>query len=150
MDTSEQYIKMCEQADRAGLHKIGIGQNEHWYCSKHRCFLTVTDHLRGLAWLSCPKAKWSGDREHYRPDCNGESFCVYAQDDLQAMVSSNYWELRSYPPGRRLDEGLGFEFNLYSDGVIEVGGASPEQALLKGVMKGEYNKTWNGTEWVKG
>lgn len=73
------------------------------------------------------------------------------QDQLQEMVKGvrGYWEIRSYPEGKRLKEEEPFELLVYTEhGVYELVAHSMEQLWLSFVMYELHSKKWDGDKWV--
>ena len=124
MDTSEQYIKMCEKAEEITKgHKLVTGDvyyRKEAYCG---CF--------------CPAC---------RPSAEVGLVWLPRQDQLQEMVLSDpehpeydNWEWRLK------------RFKMWHSAKIWGTNhpfASMEQLWLAFVMKEKYGKVWNGKEWV--
>ena len=115
MDTSETYIKMCEKAEEI--------QEQYHNFNDDKCFRT-------------------NPTTHY--PAPGEPHIVWLprQDQLQEMVSTNYWS--------DIERFSGFCKNkLLLEPLRNIKEQSMEQLWLAFVMKEKYGKYWNGNDWVK-
>jgi len=131
MDTSKQYIKMCEKA------KLGFVVDD--YCS----FFAYLPPYR------CQCGKYVGERykELVCDKCGhrvGQSLWLLRQDQLQEMY------LNSMPDGTytkifTLVEAFYGHFEQYGYPSYAF---SMEQLWLAFVMKEKYGKIWDGEDWV--
>jgi hypothetical protein len=124
MDTSSEYIQMCEKARE--IKEIMPKEFEGDFLVINGSILVT-----GISRLFNP----------------GTISVIWLprQDQLQEMVD--------IPIGDDEDEGAGLHhFFAFCDSKVPVGTISPkswEQLWLAFVMKEKYGKTWNGTEWTK-
>ncbi|MCD6295929.1 MAG: hypothetical protein J7M30_02120 [Deltaproteobacteria bacterium] len=137
MDTSKEYIKMCEKAvEIRGLWEQRIGD-------------FFFDAITGI------RVQWeSGDMRFASIPTSESAVWLPRQDQLQEMVWENIVEndpLRGECVKSQKPELLSNNFNKY---VMKDGDRprleSMEQLWLAFVMKELYSKTWNGKEWMKG
>lgn len=119
MDTSEQYIKMCEMAfpDLIEIWKWDIGD-------------FFSDGVESGVLTGIPTGKGV--------------FPLPRQDQLQEMVKVKGW--KSDQNGAILIQFFDWYQNkTYRQHTF---GFSFEQLWLHFVMKEKFNKTWNGEDWV--
>ena len=120
MDTSKEYIKMCEKAEE-------IQKNKRW--------LKAGDFCRN---------PYSGDSHAIGTTVEKTDLIwLPRQDQLQEMVkqnSLNIIDLNYFVASISL-----FLKQSNKDGELYY---SLEQLWLAFVMKEKYNKTWNGKEWL--
>ena len=138
MDTSEQYIKMCEKAEK--IQGKWKPQEGDWIVEKgYRDVPLVL--MEGLRAGFITGVGWEDDD----PFDHEESIWLPRQDQLQEMVVQ-------YPK----DEPW-VTFTLLRDFVMALPNArsvyteqftSWEQLWLAFVMKEKYNKMWNGEGWL--
>lgn len=131
MDTTEQYIKMCEKAgeirklNTEHIQRLGeLPVNVPYYCDSD-CYINL-DNLK-IIWL--PR-----------------------QDQLQEMCKY----FKNLPPAEYSARGLLKAFWEFVDGnwlnylwVLSNEQVSMEQLWLAFVMKEKYHKIWNGKNWIK-
>jgi len=140
MDTSKQYIKMCEKAGEIqGLCKYESGD---FLVSVFNPVEVLGDFIK----ISSSQATSGGyDYDFY--DVNWEAFLwLPRQDQLQEIVQ-----------GEKHSHLLVHEFALWCHGGEEFGRRiiafpccdwSMEQLWLGFVMHRLHNKVWNGEDWV--
>jgi len=149
MDTSETYIKMCEKAReiQAVWHKQGkfISQQE----ARDGGCKEAVDYYIGLHLENGYDGSfyWDGgcvscvDYE-YESYYKETDVWLPRQDELQDMVIGEYYGLVSMME----------QFYHWAIGELERSGfpkTSIEQLWLAFVMKENYNKVWDGENWVK-
>jgi len=125
MDTSEQYIKMCEKAvEIQGLRTVGkhykLGDYYFW-----------EDHIN----LAYGNGETVGIEYRY-----ADETWLPRQDQLQEMIIDKFKNT-----GFSAIESLVFKFYKSFEADTEM---SMEQLWLAFVMKEKYNKSWNGEGWV--
>jgi len=129
MDTSEQYIKMCEKAKEIqGIPRHP--EKPHLNYRSSACFI----HQGGRLW-------YIRGREH---EDSNDYIWLPTQDQLQEMMGD-------FKTCIKLAAGV----SLVNQGIIyEVGGykychqfTSMEQLWLAFVMGEKYNKVWDGHNW---
>jgi hypothetical protein len=131
MDTSEQYIKMCEKVPKF-LEGWNDGDLYAYAINEPACPYRYTD-VRMV---------------HYCEDKpEADAIRVFRQDQLQEMY------LRDMPDGTYTNGTLIFTLVEAFYGHFEKYGYpsyafSMEQLWLAFAMKEKYNKTWNGEEWI--
>jgi len=132
MDTSKEYIEMCEKAEEIqGNHKIVSGDyfNDGEICAE---VLEVENNEGYLI-----KSIYG---KYFLP-----SECVWLprQDQLQEMINQDYLTGFIYDL---------YEFSkewLYHDNGNDLRFTSLEQLWLAFVMYEKFNKVWDGKEWIK-
>ena len=134
MDTSKEYIKMCEKAEE--IKETRIPSNDdillHNICPK--CMLETEVHPNPMYMHICEHCKWSGNY-------NDLLFIwLPRQDQLQKMVNEN--NLTAL-----LQDFISW---LSKQCNLPMHNTSMEQLWLAFVMKEKYNKIWNGEEWLGG
>ena len=119
MDTSPEYIKMCEGAEE--IQKVWEISYGDFFVFKHPDY-----------W-GAPAVFY---HQHIPSDLKEVAIWLPRQDQLQEMVAheSIYNLLDKFDVWGKWDQ------SLYD---------SMEKLWLAFVMKERYNKTWNGKEWVK-
>ena len=153
MDTSPEYIAMCQKAEEIQAQKpypedpylSCVGDREKGYCDS-------------LYWLPEEKSvevlHWDNDEEHYLIGgyCSNATDAVWLprQDQLQAMTGKEY-------PLQEMaltDFILSFEdpdenkpASLCKDNPLLTNLHSMEQLWLAFVMQENYSKEWTGQEW---
>lgn len=133
MDTSEQYIKMCEKA-----HKVIYPDGQ---------IIRLYDQLT-LYWDVDSKRIWSGLEMTYKYNIYGsmstndfrDCFPIYRQDQLQKMVLSDYGINNPRWAMEALIDCLGDEINKFG---------SHEQVWLGFVMRERHRKIWVDGEWIE-
>ena len=136
MDTSEQYIKMCEKAKEIQKsHKWELGS--FYYMPKDGECAIYSSKCREYSRFAT-----ISDGEEFALD--DPFIWLPRQDQLQEMLvfpsgtfKDNFWTALFC-----LNE-WGFESKF-----IDYIPMSMEQLWLAFVMKGKYNKVWTGEEWI--
>lgn len=149
MDTSENYIKMCEKADEVQA-TWQISSWDYCYCEKERESVVLSGYETDGGWYGHGVQDFIFNDEPQIigrvvevGGCGGEGRHVWLprQDQLQEMLN---WSLD--------DSTLGmsdFLYRLEGKATICSQFASWEQLWLAFVMKEKYGKTWDGEEWIK-
>lgn len=132
MDTSKQYIRMCEKAEEIQKEKPDEAENSYFYCNLHKIILANDDGV-----YYCQRCLNDGE--------DIEAIWLPRQDQLQEMLWENN-KINHVP--FMIDT-----FNLwYSQNGAELAlmnNFSMEQLWLAFVMKERYGKVWRNNEWVK-
>ena len=137
MDTSEQYIKMCEKAEeiQKGHPQDGVGGHWHSGCiilTHEGDYYRVIDKEAERTCESC------GNTETYI--LSTRSIFLPRQDQLQEMVVNDWADnFRKF-----------IHWCFPSIGKVIPFVGSMEQLWLAFVMKEKYNKTWDGENWAGG
>jgi len=127
MDTSEQYIKMCEKAEE--LQEIWEPQPFDNFCYRH--------HREDAPW-------WWSKLDRFGEINKKRDIHIWLprQDQLQEMLKVDYdqriisiWEMERF-----------LEFYKTKWKIFE----TMEQLWLAFVMKEKYGKIWDGKKWIKG
>jgi hypothetical protein len=132
MDTSREYIKMCEKAEE--VQKEWQPQIGDFVMPNYLAI--VREWNDALASLSPLKLS-----NGWYPKM--EMIWLPSQDQLQKMIVNDY----SY-------SGLFFALHVFADDSSytetrkNVNLRSPEQITLALVMEKKYNKIWNGEKWI--
>ena len=138
MDTSEQYIQMCERAEEIQPETKPLCTiSEYIYIDKNGSFW----HQTGI---------WSTD---------WNIIWLPRQDQLQEMVGAGLWSIirdfhnwifpnyitnfRDSSVGGNLE--VSFTIGEFSGGPF----TSMEQLWLAYVMSEKYGKVWSGEEWIE-
>lgn len=128
MDTSKEYILMCEEAKEIqNLKRIKYG-----FELKYGDYFTMPDRRIDIClYQKSPKF-----------DLGSGMIFLPRQDQLQEMVKPNkynsYWLVQKM-----------YEFVNEKNAGELTGNPSCEQLWLAFVMHEKYGKTWDGEEWVK-
>ncbi len=133
MDTSEQYIKMCDTEEVQSQRKrISEWDGKLWMFNEDGDFITNAK----LARLGSERATRTTNGKN-----SPKLVWLPRQDQLQEMVGSG---------DKSFDIGLlfGKAFRFLMDGNCEYI-TSMEQLWLAFYMSEKYGKVWNGTGWVK-
>lgn len=133
MDTTKEYIKMCEKAVEIQSNwELNEGD---FYYSQYGCFVSVIDKDYGDI-----------DKRELEDRNRDEYIWLLRQDQLQEMVH--------YRENQDWDEVFAnfcnYMDSIYDDEIDMYGVDSLEQAWLMFVMKENYRKTWNGEDWIDG
>jgi len=136
MDTSKEYIRMCEKADE--IQEARIPRKDdillHDICPK--CMLETEVHPNPMYMHTCEHCKWNGN---YR-----DLLFIWLprQDQLQEMVGgTSYYKVSAiYELCNRISSHID----------VNAGKCSMEQLWLAFVMLEKYNKIWDGEEWLGG
>ena len=118
MDTSKEYIEMCEKA--------GEIQNPHKLCSGD--------------WFADKKGQYCFCNACLSSYMEGDEIYLPRQDQLQKMLDYRY------PTDYAFNIGEWLKY-LGIDQYNQVNLYSMEQIWLAFVMKEKYNKIWNGEDW---
>lgn len=133
MDTSEQYIKMCDCEIQKDMDRDTIDWRKQGYCKKHECLLV--EDMDGSP--SCPIGELKRDYS-----CNYKHWiALLYQDQLQEMLIEEGYRQWSV----QLDAVRAWYINDTNFPVYD----SMEQLWLAFVMHELYNESWNGEEWMK-
>jgi hypothetical protein len=150
MDLTPEYIKMCTKAveiqlikprQKGDLYYLRIEQlsdgiiNPEDIFEFYGCngFGFGSSHKGGVCWH-----KNEGNTTEYYQDNYGgrrtkKIIWLPRQDQLQEMIKGDFIETCDY-------------ITHFSEKFVEL--KTPEKILLKIVMEENFNKTWNGEEWV--
>ena len=134
MDTSEQYIKMCEKAEE-------IQKGHQWVYDD--LFVSPKEYYRDKPLI------WGRDKRFRDPPYTW----LPRQDQLQEMIDQQQRDWVNVLEMFTL-------YAFYGDNTYTLGGTpvyygmgiphnvfSMEQLWLAFVMKEKFNKTWNGEAW---
>lgn len=156
MDTSPEYIKMCEKAEEIQKSEPKYYPNNmgNWYQNKLRnlfCF-TCHSYTPGTYCQICgSKLTIKEDGYISVGDSAEEEDCIWLprQDQLQEMVQSTEDDCAGDMLWRVIIEIDGSQVD-YSGTVSEYYHqfSTLEQLWLAFVMKEKYNKTWDGEKWT--
>jgi hypothetical protein len=136
MDTSSTYVEMCKEAveiqSLKPLIKDRWEDGNYIFCSEEEIFITFTDSELG-PFPNEPHQIW-----------------LPRQDQLQQMIKLEYREIQTTVLHRTF-----FKFREYvqnydpdSWGDFRNEFTSFEQLWLAFVMETNYNKYWNGEDWL--
>lgn len=132
MDISIEYTNMCERAPKAITKPFSVSNHnttieyrtQILWCAKHHRFISYD-------YTCCPQCEDSDD-------CESDWIMLPRQDQLQDMSFAD----------NLLSTKL-FAFNDYwAENGIPTKFTSFEQLWLAFLMEANYNKTWNGEEWI--
>lgn len=129
MDTSKEYIKMCEKSPKLQPHDLEFENGEYIiYKGKWGIYFNASFYLEGTF------------NEGFI-DYGLNPFRIHIQDQLQEMVRESV--------GDPVNELIVF-YNWCNNGYTSVDGFSTmEQLWLAFAMKEKFNKIWNGEDWIK-
>jgi len=143
MDTSKEYIKMCEKAEEVQKMRKFISGEYFYGVWKTHCGDIVSetpevyifDYCEDCWYTIYPENYDEGDENKY------DAIWLPRQAQLQEMVGgTSYYKVSAiYELCNRIS----------SHNDVNAGKCSMEQLWLAFVMKEKYNKIWNGNEWVK-
>ena len=147
MDTSEQYIKMCEKA---------------WEIQELDCKFIRNLYVSSPEAGTCPKHKWIGFGKYCR-DCGSKlkPYKMYETREGDSRLDKEVWLLRqdqlqdmlieagieSFELVRRIYTNAPSSWAATKYQSIKCIAASPEQALLQLLYHEKYNKVWNSEDW---
>ena len=140
MDTSKEYIKMCEKA--VEIQKLRIKQRGDYLIRPPSLFIQSSVDPRDYSQLYIKNLGVADDIEIMKLD----EVWLPRQDQLQDMI-----EAKSYT-------GVLCFFNIFIKTKYDKGSTlhnpqfhfgSMEQLWLAFVMKEKYQKVWDGENWVK-
>lgn len=133
MDTSETYIKMCEQAEEIQHHEPQGG--DFYYARGGVVILPMKEHIKDFCTYHCL----------YLIDSEDEIWLPH-QDQLQGMLSLNLWPLNHRFSLWLYYQGCNGLIDLHVKHEHEF--TSMEQLWLAFVMKERYGKFWDGANWA--
>ena len=128
MDVSEQYMKMCKEAEE--IQKI-------WELEDGDFYINPQKHLKVKAY-----GYWHHSRTAFEAWKQKRNIWLPRQDQLQTIVMDDdafFWVLEEFHS---------FVFEIYGPYCVD-NFDSPEQLWLAYVMESKYGKLWDGKEWVK-
>lgn len=131
MDTSKEYILMCEKA---------VEIQELW--KKQAGDIFAQGYPRGNTLIVGFHCTFSEVDEHY-PD----RVWLPRQDQLQEMVENNISDFLEFCFAPNSCCGCSRTVSTFIK--IKFKNLSMEQLWLAFVMKEKFNKVWNGTDWIK-
>ena len=130
MDTSREYVQMCEKATEIQALKPIYQTHGEWFV----CAICNREYTE--------------DSSSYFPLCDGHNAEVWLprQDQLQEMIGAK--TTSDLIIGFLLScGGLGWDSDWHPDNHVDI--SSMEQLWLAFVMHQKYGKRWDGTDWVK-
>lgn len=147
MDTTDKYIKMCEQAREIQANwNISVGD---CYLKRRDC--TSPDDMASGYYIEETLTIIGSDDDqsivYLKRDKDDRDVYLPRQDQLQEMIDKAFGLFRTDGNKHRGTYGCNAwknEETLFS-GYCD----TAEQALLRIVMEQKYGKVWNGEEWVK-
>ena len=149
MDTSKEYIKMCEEAEEIQIY----GRDNFLKLRPVFVFDILLDRVSLAIWvpqamqekLNCGgdevivSIEQNRDKGVYLEKQPGEVIWLPRQDQLQEMLDCETYELLDM-----CSESDGIMWQALHDYA-----SSMEQLWLAFVMKEKYNKTWDKDKWLK-
>ena len=133
MDTSEQYVKMCDCEEIQRLRKtLGDWGDGDIYAE----WLKNGDFLMDIFTYIWVNEYWVGGSEK---KFLNDSIWLPRQDQLQAMMGEEYAINLLY----EFHHFYNAKYDDYPDQFT-----SMEQLWLAFVMKRNYNKIWDGQDWI--
>jgi len=143
MDETETYIKMCGKATEIQAlmtRDMKRDPRNYAYCPTHGTMVNVI--FGEYECVECP-VKW------VKGDSIDAWIVLPQQDQLITMLDEMaHWEIRYYPPVKRINENEPFEIDVFSDRYSVITASTIEQGLLAAVMSERYQKTWDGENWI--
>ena len=131
MDTSKEYILMCEKAPKLQPHDLEFENRDYIsYKGKWGIYFNASFYLEGTF-----------DEGFIDYELN--PFRIHTQDQLQGMLHKTFQGVYALGKCAYLFNGIKKNREYY--GIFK----SMEQLWLAFVMKEKYNKIWNGEEWKK-
>ena len=139
MDTSKEYIKMCEKAweiQRIAPKEDTVKALEDY---KSELFYLPLENKIALGHWDNDEGDWMIG--HYR-DNKEDAIWLPRQDQLQEMVDVK--------DGRSFSDALTDIYEDFMEGMKDYyyDSNSMEQLWLAFVMKEKFNKVWDGEEWI--
>jgi len=130
MDTTPEYIKMCERAEEIQNDWI-LHKGDYYYHKLNNKISFVS------GWFEARTAENAVLMTHY----HGRLIWLPRQDQLQEMLHCS------------IGEGMNRLWAYFPEwfckiGAVEYSKSSWEQLWLAFVMKEKYGKVWNGEGWV--
>jgi hypothetical protein len=156
MDVSTEYIKMCEKATEIQKSHSEYKSGD-WFSPT--CNIGSTDQWSNSVWIPSDSAEIAKVRECY---CTGDfrDLCAEGLADFQSHLREEDIALLIWLPRQdqlqemvRKDLGLqsicwlAYEYSTGRCAGITISGTM-EQLWLGIVMSENYNKVWNGEDWV--
>lgn len=134
MDTSPEYLKICEKAEEIQALRR---EQKHENTGKWQMGDFYFDLLGQVHIVDEYRDAWSDEPDYLHHPAE----CVWLprQDQLQEMV----WE------GSKNTRSLVLEFADWLEYKTNYRRESLEQLWLAFVMKEKYSKLWSGQDWVK-
>jgi hypothetical protein len=119
MDASQEYVKMCREADELQFnHKFETGH--YWW--------------NGMTTLLCISGRNEEPLNPFSTECLGEIIWLPTQDQLQEMLPElTIWNKI---------------FLAYTHGKERTIPDTMEKLWLEIVMNMRFNKDWNGQTWI--
>lgn len=153
MDTSKEYIKMCEQAVeiQKGSDFTKAEQGDWFIPAVFLCKNGKPDKKKkryyDFDYLLVAQYEAEDIEASVDYSLQAEEYLIWLprQDQLQVMVGDKEWYLEHDLTGSGAND-YPYSVHTKPDGVYHYGD-SPEEALLKYVMSEKFNKTWNSEEW---
>ena len=140
MDTSEQYIKMCEKAEEIQTYAdeyLDSFSVSCWYAPNHvQCKGHFTDWHMAYKFcpVCCKPLKITPEYSICHRMKGDDTIWLPRQDQLQEMLDVHHYTLLEKC----------WDFAQSTNGWMF---DSMEQLWLAFVMKEKYNKLWNGEGW---
>ncbi len=138
MDTSKEYIQMCEKAAEIQAIKKKtyppIGKD---YWAKISVWLPRQDQLQAMVEIPDDKVSAVG----YGTVWDGKGWVTKA--DFHSPTHSLFLEFAAFALGQEAGGDINGNIPEYSQKFT-----TGEQLWLAFVMKEKYQKHWNGSEWV--
>jgi len=155
MDKSEEYIKMCESAKE--IQKSWQPDVGDWFLNDYRETTGFIEDVENQIWNYKDKDKWEKIQCLTQKLSIEEYVVISDSDGSHIYTISEFFKHRHVflPQQDYLQNMLGDNepyslFNkLYAFGEKNYLFKTPEQLTLAYVMKEKFNKSWNGSEWIK-
>lgn len=148
MDTSEEYIEMCDCEEVQGVWALEVGdlvrlQTE--LISDHRYFVSWI----GDVWIGISSEKTRSSDNGFRRDSQSKLLWLPRQDQLQGMIqspdASAYFTLHIFYEW--IQKNCIYDNSLYKTWIGSVGNTSMEQLWLAFIMHKLHSKRWNREKW---
>ena len=158
MDTSKEYIKMCERAKgiQYKKYKDKFTESDFVYDGK-KVRVIGHDFLPVKHYADRPYVRYmlqkSLDATSYKQETPMDTIDVMQGEYVVETLAKGVWLPRQDQLQEKIRdewEGtsqLAFGFASFTDEFVEI--TSMEQLWLAFVMKEKYSKQWSGTDWVK-
>jgi hypothetical protein len=144
MDTSKEYILMCEKA--VEIQEARIKQRGDYYFHVTNLYILESVDPRDKQMLYIINLGYADDRsvEFTEPTW------LPRQDQLQEILEATYDLVNLFIAFTDWAKGTlaGEHGNRYKESELEGKFNSMEQLWLAFVMSEKFNKVWNGKEWV--
>lgn len=134
MDTSKEYITMCEKAEEIQGIELNIDMGDY-FCSKEDKKIEILDEPY--------------NNTKFPEDFIENLIWLPRQDQLQEMVIGNGNKFKNHI--HALNFFIDFQYDEEFDEKKEdyiIKYASMEQLWFAFVMKEKYNKVWGGEDWT--